>query len=57
MKRINKTQAKLQTLSRASQGNGKGPDQAKLDSGLDEMIKTIEDVNRKLDQLIAEAKG
>jgi len=47
---------KLQTLSRASQRNGKGLDQAKLDHALDDLIKTFEDVNRKLDELIAEAK-
>jgi hypothetical protein len=57
MKRVNESHQKLQTLSRASQGNGKGLDQAKLDSALDDLIKTFEDVNRKLDELIAEAKG
>jgi hypothetical protein len=57
MKRVNESHQKLQTLSRASQGNGKGLDQAKLDNALDELIKTVEDVNRKLDELIAEAKG
>jgi hypothetical protein len=57
MKRVNESHQRLQTLSRASQGNGKGLDQAKLDSALDDLIKTFEDVNRKLDELIAEAKG
>jgi len=57
MKRVNDSHQKLQTLNRASQGNGKGLDQAKLDSALDDLIKTFEDVNRKLDDLIAEAKG
>jgi hypothetical protein len=57
MKRVNASHQKLQTLSRASQGNGKGLDQAKLDNALDDLIKTFEDVNRKLDELIAEAKG
>ena len=56
MKRVNESHQKLQTLSRASQGNGKGLDQKKLDSALDDLIKTFEDVNRKLDGLIAEAK-
>jgi hypothetical protein len=56
MKRVNESHQKLQTLSRASHGNGKGLDQAKLDSALDDLIKTFEDVNRKLDELIAEAK-
>jgi fructose-1,6-bisphosphatase len=56
MKRVNESHQKLQTLSRASQGNGKGLDQKKLDSALDDLIKTFEDVNRKLDELIAEAK-
>ena len=45
------------TLNRSSQGNGKGLSQAKLDHALDDLIKTFEDVNRKLDELIAEAKG
>jgi hypothetical protein len=57
LKRRNETSEKIQTLGRASQGNGKGLDQAKLDSVLDDLIKTFEDVNRKLDELIAEAKG
>ena len=57
MKRVNESHQRLQTLSRASQGNGKGLDQAKLDNALDDLIKTFEDVNRKLDELIAEAKG
>jgi hypothetical protein len=57
MKRVNESHQKLQTLSRASQGNGKGLDQAKLDNALDDLIKAFEDVNRKLDELIAEAKG
>jgi len=57
MKRVNETHQKLQTLSRASQGNGKGLDPAKLDHALDDLIKTFEDVNRKLDELIAVAKG
>jgi hypothetical protein len=57
MKRVNASHQKLQTLSRASQGNGKRLDQAKLDSALDDLIKTFEDVNRKLDELIAEAKS
>jgi hypothetical protein len=52
MKRTNETREKI----RASQGNGKGLDQAKLDHALDDLIKTFEDVNRKLDELIAEAK-
>ncbi len=57
MKRVHESHQKLQTLSRASHGNGKGLDQKKLDSALDDLIKTFEDVNRKLDELIAEAKG
>ena len=57
MKRVNESHQKLQTLSRASQGNGKGLAQPKLDSALDDLIKTFEDVNRKLDELIPEAKS
>jgi hypothetical protein len=37
-------------------GKWKGLDQAKLESALDDLIKTFEDVNTKLDELIAEAK-
>jgi hypothetical protein len=57
MKRGNETPEKIQTLRRASQGNGNGLDQAKLDNALDDLIKTFEDVNRKLYELIADAKG
>jgi hypothetical protein len=56
MKRVNESHHKLQTLSRASQGNGKGLNQVRLENALDDLIKTFEDVNRKLDELIAEAK-
>lgn len=56
MKRVNESHQKLQNLARASQGNGKRLDQAKLESALDDLIRTFEDVNRKLDELIAEAK-
>ena len=57
MKRVTENQKSIQALIRSSEGNGKGLDQAKLDSALDDLIKTFEDVNRKLDELIAEAKG
>jgi hypothetical protein len=45
------------TLNRSSKGNGNGLSQAKVDHALDDLIKTFEDVNRKLDELISEAKG
>ncbi len=57
MKRANESHKKMQTLSQASQGNGKGLDKATLDRALDELIQTFEDVNKKLDDLIAKAKA
>jgi len=57
MKRVSENQKSIQTLIRASEGNGKGLDKAELDSVLDDLIKTFEDTNRKLDHLIAKAKA
>jgi len=57
MKRANESHKKLHTLTRASQANGKGLDKAVLDSALDDLIKTFEDVNKKLDDLLAKAKA
>ena len=56
MKNARKTHDKMQTLNRASQSNGKGLDKAVLDSALDELIETFNDVNKKLDELLAKAK-
>ena len=56
MKLAKKSHEKMRTLSRTISGNGKGLDKETLDSALDDLIKTFEDVNRKLDELIAEAK-
>jgi hypothetical protein len=47
----------MQVLDRASRTNGKGLDKAMLDSALDELIETFKDVNKKLDDLLAKAKG
>ncbi len=57
MKRVAENQKSIQALIRASEGNGKGLDKAELDSVLDDMIKTFEDTNKKLDQLLAKAKA
>ena len=56
MKRINESHKRIQSLSRASEGNGKGLNKAVVDSALNELIKTFEDANRKLDDLLARAK-
>jgi pantoate kinase len=56
MKRVNESLKRIQTLSRASEGNGKGLNKRALDSALDELIKTFVDANKKLDDLLAKAK-
>jgi hypothetical protein len=56
MKRANESHKKMLALGRASETNGKGLDKATLDSALDDLIRTFEDVNRKLDDLLAKAK-
>ena len=57
MKRVTENQKTVQALIRVSEGNGKGLDKAELDSVLDDLIKTFEDTNRRLDQLLAKAKA
>jgi hypothetical protein len=57
MKRVTENQKTVQALIRVSEGNGKGLDKAELDSVLDDLIKTFEDTNKKLDQLLAKAKA
>ena len=57
MKRVTQNQKSIQNLIRASEGNGKGLDKAELDTVLDDLIKTFEDTNKKLDQLLAKAKA
>jgi translation initiation factor 2B subunit (eIF-2B alpha/beta/delta family) len=57
MKRVTENQKSLQNLIRVSEGNGKGLDKAELDRVLDDLIKTFEDTNKKLDQLLAKAKA
>jgi hypothetical protein len=52
MKRIPKRQK-----SWVSQGNGKPLDKAELNSALDDLIRTFEDSNRKLEELLAKAKA
>ena len=57
MKRVTENRKTVQALIRVSEGNGKGLDKAELDSVLDDLIKTFEDTNKKLDQLLAKAKA
>ena len=57
MKRVAENQKSIQKLIRVSEGNGKGLDKAELDSVLDDLIKTFEDTNKKLDRLIAKARA
>ena len=57
MKEANDSHKKLETLVQASQTNGRGLDKGTLDNALDDLIKTFEDVNKKLDDLIAKAKA
>jgi len=57
MKRVTENQKSIQALIRASEGNGKGLEKAELDTVLDDLIKTFEDTNKKLDQLLAKAKA
>ena len=52
MKRVPKKQK-----SRASQGNGKLLGKAELNSALDDLIRTFEDSNRKLEKLLAKANA
>ena len=56
MKRVNKSDKRIQALSRAPDGNGEGLSKAILDNALDDLIKTFEDANRTLDDLLAKAK-
>ena len=57
MRNANESRSKMEALSQASESNGKGLDKATLDAALDDLIKTFEDVNRKLDDLLAKAKS
>ena len=43
-------------LGAQSRAHGKGLSKAVLNSALDELIKTFEEANRKLDDLLAKAK-
>jgi hypothetical protein len=52
MKRVLKEQK-----SRASQGNGKLLGKAELKGALDDLIRTFEDSNRKLEKLLAKANA
>jgi hypothetical protein len=56
MKHVNQSQKRIQTLSRAAEGNGKELNKAVVDAALDELIKTFTDANKKLDDLLASAK-
>lgn len=56
VKHAKKSYDRLQALNRASKANGKGLDKAVLDSALDDLMETFEDVNKTLDDLLAKAK-
>ena len=57
MKRVTDNRKSIQNLIRVSEGNEKGLEKVELDSVLDDLIKTFEDTNKKLDQLLAKAKA
>jgi len=56
MQRVQKSHKTMKTLNQASASNGKGLDKATLDSALDRLIETMDQVNRELDDLLAKAK-
>jgi hypothetical protein len=56
MKRITENKKSIQRLIEASEGKTKGLDKAELDV-LDDLIKTFEDTNKMVDQLLAKAKA
>jgi hypothetical protein len=56
MERVQKSRKTTEALNRASTSNGKGLDKATLDLALDRLIKTMDGVNRELDDLLAKAK-
>jgi hypothetical protein len=57
VKRAKDSHASIRALEKASAGNGKGLDKETLDAALDELIETFQDVNKKLDELLAKARG
>ena len=57
MRNANESHKKMEVLSQASESNGKGLDKATLDAALDDLIATFENVNKKLDDLLAKAKS
>jgi len=57
MKRVTDNRKSIQNLIRVSEGNEKGLEKVELDSVLDDLIKTFEGTNKKLDQLLAKAKA
>ena len=57
MKSARDTSDKFRRLNRAADENGRGLEKALLDAALDELIATFKDVNKKLDDLLAQAKG
>jgi hypothetical protein len=56
MERVRKSHKTMEALNQASASNGKGLDKATLDSTLDRLIETMDQVNRELDDLLAKAK-
>jgi hypothetical protein len=56
MERVQKSRKTMEALNRATTPNGKGLEKATLDRALDRLIKTMDGVNRELDDLLAKAK-
>jgi hypothetical protein len=56
MERVQKSHKTMKALNQASASNGKGLDKATLDSALDRLIETMDQVNRELDALLAKAR-
>ena len=57
MERVQKTHKTMKALNQASASNGKGLDEATLDSALDRLIATMNGVNEELETLLAKAKS
>jgi hypothetical protein len=56
MKTVKATHRNLEALSDAAQQNGK-LDKVALDQALDRILKSAEEINREVDELLAKARG
>ncbi len=57
MKRAKQSHKRIQKLAAESGSNGKSIDKLVLDSTLEQLTATFEDVNRKLDDVLAKARA